>query len=197
MIKIVSLFFHSVLSHVLLFIFTASLNLRYLWSFLCFIYEETKQGEKCTPENDCAHLCSYLGAFWGWMYLRNVLQVLDSNSNLDTCKAASFALASHKISLYIWASQMVLVVKNIPLTMHETWIQIPVSERSPGGAHGDPLWYSCQENAMDRGVWWVTVHRVSKQHNWSDLAHTHPFIYNCLVTKLISRQRLVEDFRFW
>ena len=55
------------------------------------------------------------------MYLRNVLQVLNSNSNLGTCKEASFALAiSHKISLYIWASQMVLVVKNIPLTMHET-----------------------------------------------------------------------------
>ena len=57
------------------------------------------------------------------MYLRNVLQVSDSNSNLDTCKEASFALASRKISLYIWASQMVLVVKNIPLTMHETWVQ--------------------------------------------------------------------------
>ena len=58
------------------------------------------------------------------MYLRNVLQVLGSNSNLGTCKEASFALViSHKISLYIWASQMVLVVKNIPLTMHETWVQ--------------------------------------------------------------------------
>ena len=44
------------------------------------------------------------------MYLRNVLQVLGSNSNLDTCKEASFALViSHKISLYIWTSQMVLV----------------------------------------------------------------------------------------
>ena len=73
---------------------------------------------------------------------------------------------------------------------------IPMSERSPGGEHGNPLRYSCQENPMDRGVWRVTVHRVAKQHNRSDLAHMHPLIYNCLVTKLISRQRLVEDFRF-
>ena len=36
------------------------------------------------------------------------------------------------------------------------------SERSPEGGHGHPLQYSCQENLMDRGAWWATVHRVSK-----------------------------------
>ena len=30
---------------------------------------------------------------------------------------------------------------------------IPGLERSPGGEHGNPLQYSCQENLMDRGVW--------------------------------------------
>ena len=39
---------------------------------------------------------------------------------------------------------------------------IPGSGRSPGGGHGNPLQYSCLENLMDRGVWWATVHRVSK-----------------------------------
>ena len=36
------------------------------------------------------------------------------------------------------------------------------SGRSPGGGHGNPLQYSCLENPMDRGVWWITVHGVSK-----------------------------------
>ena len=34
--------------------------------------------------------------------------------------------------------------------------------RSPGGGHGNPLQYSCLENPMDRGAWWVTVQRVAK-----------------------------------
>ena len=38
---------------------------------------------------------------------------------------------------------------------------IPESERSPGGGHGNPLWYSCLENPMDRGAWRATVHRVA------------------------------------
>ena len=34
--------------------------------------------------------------------------------------------------------------------------------RAPGGGHGNPLQYSCLENAMDRGAWWATVHGVTK-----------------------------------
>ena len=33
---------------------------------------------------------------------------------------------------------------------------------SPRGGYGNPLQYSCLENAMDRGDWWVTVHGVAK-----------------------------------
>ena len=29
------------------------------------------------------------------------------------------------------------------------------------GGHGNPLQYSCLENPMNRGAWWVTVHRVA------------------------------------
>ena len=39
---------------------------------------------------------------------------------------------------------------------------IPGSGRSPGGWHGNPLWYSCLENPMDRGAWWGTVQGVAK-----------------------------------
>ena len=33
------------------------------------------------------------------------------------------------------------------------WVLIPVSRRSPGEGNGNPLQYSCLENAMDRGPW--------------------------------------------
>ena len=39
---------------------------------------------------------------------------------------------------------------------------IPGSESSPGEGNGNPLQYSCLENPMDGGAWWVTVHRVAK-----------------------------------
>ena len=45
---------------------------------------------------------------------------------------------------------------------------IPGSGRSPQGGHGNPLQYSCLENPMDRGAWWVTVHRVAK--SWAGLS---------------------------
>ena len=32
---------------------------------------------------------------------------------------------------------------------------VPGSGRSPGGGNGNPLQYSCLENAMDRGTWWL------------------------------------------
>ena len=39
---------------------------------------------------------------------------------------------------------------------------IPGSGRSPGGGHGNPLYYSCLANSMDRGAWWATVHGVTR-----------------------------------
>ena len=39
---------------------------------------------------------------------------------------------------------------------------IPGLGRSLGGRHGNPLQYSCLENPMDRGGWWVIVRRVTK-----------------------------------
>ena len=39
---------------------------------------------------------------------------------------------------------------------------IPGLGRSPGEGNGNPLQYSCLENSMDRGAWWVAVHGVAK-----------------------------------
>ena len=38
----------------------------------------------------------------------------------------------------------------------------PGSGRSPGGGHGNPLWYSCLKNPLDKGAWRATVHRVTE-----------------------------------
>ena len=43
---------------------------------------------------------------------------------------------------------------------------IPGLGRLLGGGNGNPLLYSCLENPMDRGGWWVIVHGVSRvRHN--------------------------------
>ena len=39
---------------------------------------------------------------------------------------------------------------------------IPGLGKSPGEGNGNPLQYFCMENSMDRGVWRVKVHRVTK-----------------------------------
>ena len=53
-----------------------------------------------------------------------------------------------------WASQVVLVVKNLPANAGDKRDvgSIPGSGRSPGGGHGNSLQYSCLENPRDRGA---------------------------------------------
>ena len=64
----------------------------------------------------------------------------------------------------LWASQVVLVVKNPPANAGDTEDAslISGSGRSPGGGSGNPLQHSCLENPMDRGAWWATIHVVAK-----------------------------------
>ena len=66
---------------------------------------------------------------------------------------------------YYGASQVVLVVKNLPANAAELKdaSSTPRSGRSPGGGNGNPLQYSFLEDRMDRGAWRVpTVYRVAK-----------------------------------
>ena len=53
------------------------------------------------------------------------------------------------------------VVKN-PSASTEDLGSIPGLRRFLGEGNGNPLQYSCLENAMDRGAWWATVHGVSE-----------------------------------
>ena len=52
------------------------------------------------------------------------------------------------------ASQVAPVVKKLPANAGDIRDPdlIPRSGRSPGGAHGNPLQYSCLENPLDRGA---------------------------------------------
>ena len=62
------------------------------------------------------------------------------------------------------SSQVVLVVKNLLANAGDIrdMGSIPGLGRSPGEGHGNPLQYSCLENPMDRGAWWITVHRSQR-----------------------------------
>ena len=80
---------------------------------------------------------------------------------------------------------------------------IPQSARLPGGAHGNPLQYSCLESPMDSRTWWAMVQRVAKSqtplkplsmhmHTWRDkipyhIGITSTFLNISLYFKIISQ----------
>ena len=75
----------------------------------------------------------------------------------------------------VWASQAALMVKNPPTNAGDRrdWDLIPVSGRSPGGGHGNPLQNSYLENPSLVG----SIQSMRSQragHDWSDLALTPP-----------------------
>ena len=52
----------------------------------------------------------------------------------------------------LWAFQLAVLVKSLSANagvLRDTDL-IPGSGKSPGGGHGNPVQYSCLENAMDR-----------------------------------------------
>ena len=56
------------------------------------------------------------------------------------------------------------MVKNPPANAGDVRDMSSISglERSPGEGNGNPLWYSCLGNPMDRGALQATVHGVAK-----------------------------------
>ena len=53
------------------------------------------------------------------------------------------------------------MVKNLPASVGDR-ASVPGSGRLPGEGNGNPLRCFCLENPMDGGVWWTTVHGVTK-----------------------------------
>ena len=74
---------------------------------------------------------------------------------------------------------MGLLVKNLLAHAGDTRDvgSIPGEGRSPGGEHGNPLWYSCMENPRDRGAWQAIVHRVAECWTQLKLLGTHTCMY--------------------
>ena len=54
------------------------------------------------------------------------------------------------------------MVKNLPANIEDA-SSIPGLGRSLGDGNGNPFQYSCLENSMDRGSWWVTVQSMRPQ----------------------------------
>ena len=61
------------------------------------------------------------------------------------------------------ASLVAQTVKNLPATQ-ETRVGSLGGEDTLKKGMATQLQYSCLENSMDRGVWWATVHGVTKRH---------------------------------
>ena len=67
------------------------------------------------------------------------------------------------------------MVKTLPAKAGDAGF-IPGLGRSPGGGNGSPLQYSCQDNPMDRGAWWATVHGVTLAEQLSTHARTRIYM---------------------
>ena len=69
------------------------------------------------------------------------------------------------------------VVKNLPANAGGIGL-IPGSERFHGEGNGNSLQYSCSENPIDKGAWWVVVRSVAK--SWTRLSmHARKFHSTC------------------
>ena len=101
--------------------------------------------------------------------------------NVPICSSIGSQLHLVKVHLLPWASQVVLVVKNLPANVGDIRDvgSILGSGRSPGGEHGNPPHYSCLQNPMDRGAWWATVHRVPVLKT-TEVTNIFPFIFTIL-----------------
>ena len=64
--------------------------------------------------------------------------------------------------------------------MQETWVLF-LGRKDPRGGHGNPLQYSCLENATDRGAWRAAVHGIAK--SWTGLKRLskHARVWNLIL----------------
>ena len=70
----------------------------------------------------------------------------------------------------------------------------PWVRKIPWGGHGNPFQYSCLENPMDGGAWWITVHRVAKSQTWLKRLSTHAPTFDTVLIKEIKSNPREESF---
>ena len=83
--------------------------------------------------------------------------------------------------------------KNLPANAGdvENMDSIPGLGKLPGEGNGNPFWYSCLENPMDRGAWWAIVHVVAK--SWTRLKRLSTSeMFSCGV-KLLNPDALMSN----
>ena len=96
--------------------------------------------------------------FCNFLYENTHIRVVSvSYINFYTCSIRPYFRLSEIVSDRHW------VVGNLP-AMQQTLI--PDLGRSPGEGNVNPLQYSYLENPIDRRVWWVTVHGVTRCQTW-------------------------------
>ena len=88
---------------------------------------------------------------------------------------------SYMFSFLKWASQVALVVKNLPANAGD----IRDAGLILGGGHGNPLPYSCLEDPMDPMDPGAIVHRVAKSQTWLKGLSTHMPSYSVYFPKCI------------
>ena len=92
-------------------------------------------------------------------------------------------------------NSMVSLVKNPPANA-EDWVSILGTGKCPGEGNGNPLQYSCQENPMDRGAWWATVHNIMTEATWHARTCTRALLSFLSITSFLEVQFFTECYFF-
>ena len=85
----------------------------------------------------------------------------------------NFSLFCYKVVLYWKASQVALVVKNLPANAGGDMGSISKLGRPPGGGNGNPLQYSCLENPTDTGPGGLQSMGSQTVGHWSGFTRTY------------------------
>ena len=116
---------------------------------------------------------SGLISFWNdWFDLLAVQGTLKSflqhqSSKTSVLQHSAFFIVQLSY-LYMTAGRTIaLTIWTFAGRRHRKCGLISVSERFPEAGHSNPLQYSCLENLMDRGSWWVAVRGAAK--SWIQL----------------------------
>ena len=90
------------------------------------------------------------------------------------------------------------VLKNPPANAGDKEMRVQSSSGGPSGEeNGNPLWYSCLENPMDRGAWWATVHGVVKALDMTyQLSHQNTMQYNHCSITTVQRNNISEKINY-
>ena len=70
-------------------------------------------------------------------------------------------LAFLSLLAILWNSAFKWVYLSFSLLPLSSLLPTAISQAT-GEGHGNPLYYSCLENPVDRGAWWATVQKVAQ-----------------------------------